>query len=96
MFGNPRRNSNGEFHDLDLLEFGLTPPSPNELLTRAPLISPMQSPPIPDVATNFRLGGGPLGPSLVRSLAAGHPVYYYPESEDDIDLLLGELSDIEL
>jgi hypothetical protein len=54
----------------------------------------MQSPPLPDEATNFRLGGGPLGPSLVRSLAAGHPVYYYPESENDIDLLLGELSDI--
>ena len=95
MFGNPRRSFSGEFDDLDLLEFGLTPPSPSELLTRAPLISPMQSPPLPDEATNFRLGGGPLGPSLVRSLAAGHPVYYYPESENDIDLLLGELSDIE-
>lgn len=86
MFGNPRRSSDEGFDDLDLLALA------NESLTRAPLISPMQSPMLPDEAMAFRLGGGPLAPSLVRSIAARHPISYYNTAiEEDIDFLLGEL-----
>jgi len=86
MFGNPRKSSDEEFDDLDLLALE------NESLTRAPLISPMQSPILPDEVMAFRLGGGSLGPSLVRSMAAGHHISYYnKETEEDIDVLLGEL-----
>lgn len=94
MFGKPRRSFSKEFNDLDLLEFDPTPPSPDELLTRAPLISPMQSPKLPTEVTAFKLGGHPTGPSLVRSMAAGYPVYYIPNEDnlDDIGLL-GKLSD---
>lgn len=107
MFGKPRRSLSKEFDDLDLLEFDPTPPSPNELLTRAPILSPMQSPTLPTEITAFRLGGYPTGPSLVRSMAAGYPIYYISDedsidglellgksSDDDIELLSGS-SDIE-
>ena len=52
MFGNPRRSSDEEFDDLDLLALE------NESLTRAPLISPMQSPILP-TAIKLRKNAAP-------------------------------------
>ncbi|MEM6338505.1 MAG: hypothetical protein AAF673_01080 [Pseudomonadota bacterium] len=92
MFGKPRRNSNKEFSNLDLLEFDPSPSSLTEQLTKAPRISPMHSPILPPEVTAFRLGEYPTDPSLLRDMTVGHLVFYIPD--EDIELS-GRLSDIE-